>query len=143
MLSQLTDIKLKAAGIDDKDLRKSALAAFRKAGYKASLGNASQTSASNVERASSADGAADSGPSTVQILVSKLIGYHNLHTLSAIQTDRQLRRRKNENETTIQMSFYRTDPSTKPQSMEVWSLMKFGTRMCVCFPQEFRLTGCI
>src|SRR6266436_8880300 len=72
MLSQLTDIKLKAAGIDDKDLRKSALAAFRKAGYKASLGNASQTSASNVERASSADGVADSGPSTVQILVSKL-----------------------------------------------------------------------
>lgn len=70
MLSQLTDVKMKAAGIDDKDLRKSVLSAFRKAGYKASPGKASHTSASNADLSSSPDGSADPGPSTVQILVS-------------------------------------------------------------------------
>jgi hypothetical protein len=72
MLSQLTDVKMKAAGIDDKDLRKSVLSAFRKAGYKASPSTASpsHTSASNADLSSSAGGNADPGPSTVQILVS-------------------------------------------------------------------------
>jgi hypothetical protein len=70
MLSQLTDVKMKAAGIDDKDLRKSVLSAFRKAGYKASPSIASHTSASNADLSSSAGGNADPGPSTVQILVS-------------------------------------------------------------------------
>jgi hypothetical protein len=70
MLSQLTDVKMKAAGIDDKDLRKSVLAAFRKAGYKALADKATnKTSALDTETSSNADGT-EPGPSTVQILVS-------------------------------------------------------------------------
>ena len=35
MLAELTDFKLKSAGVDDKEDRKLVLAAVRKAGYKA------------------------------------------------------------------------------------------------------------
>jgi hypothetical protein len=75
MLSQLTDLKMKAAGIDDKDVRKLTLAAFRKTGYKASPGKASNSTNASTSQAgpSSTNGSAEPGPSTVQILVSTLV----------------------------------------------------------------------
>jgi hypothetical protein len=77
MLSQLTDVKMKAAGIHDKDVRKLALAAFRKAGYKTSLNKGSLA----TTEFSSADGGAEAGPSTVQILVSEQADVLSTHLL--------------------------------------------------------------
>jgi hypothetical protein len=74
MLSQLTDVKMKAAGIDDKDVRKLTLAAFRKAGYKASPNKASNsTRTPQAGPSPRTDDGAEPRPSTVQVLVSTAV----------------------------------------------------------------------
>lgn len=100
MLSQLTDVKMKAAGIDDKDLRRSALAAFRKAGYKTSP-NSKQANASQRELVLAVDQDSEAGPSTVQIIVSLLVHCRDIQFLSIKYTTRQLQPRKNGKEKTI------------------------------------------
>jgi len=61
LLGQLTDAKLKAAGVDDKETRKLVLAAIRKSGYKVSAkGPTARTSGANT----STPGGAGAGPST-------------------------------------------------------------------------------
>lgn len=55
MLAELTDLKLKAAGVDDKEERKLVLAAVRKSGYK-------QTTAASSSKQSS-----EAGPSTTTV----------------------------------------------------------------------------
>lgn len=76
MLSQLTDIKMKAAGIDDKDLRKFTLAAFRKAGYTTgkAAGNRNPSNREGpASRQSNPEAGPSAAPSTVQVIVSQFI----------------------------------------------------------------------
>ena len=102
MLSQLTDVKMKAVGIDDKDLRKSVLAAFRKAGYQASPGKVSnKLSSQKAEPSSSMDGGTEAGPSTVQVLVGPLLIDHGIQVLNSMRTNRRLHQRINVNGTVI------------------------------------------
>ncbi|KAH9938184.1 uncharacterized protein B0H18DRAFT_1205469 [Fomitopsis serialis] len=55
-LGQLTDGKLKAAGVDDKEVRKLVLAAIRKSGYKApAAGASSRNAAQNTSSPGTAD----------------------------------------------------------------------------------------
>ncbi|KAH9844273.1 uncharacterized protein C8Q71DRAFT_793820 [Rhodofomes roseus] len=55
-LGQLTDGKLKAAGVDDKDVRKLVLAAIRKSGYKVpAAGPSSRNAAQNTSTPGAAD----------------------------------------------------------------------------------------
>ena len=60
---------MKAVGIDERDIRKSVLAAFRKAGYNTSADKAT-TSSLKSEPSSSAHDSAEPEPSAGQILVS-------------------------------------------------------------------------
>ncbi|KAI0938062.1 hypothetical protein AcV7_003360 [Taiwanofungus camphoratus] len=59
LLGQLTDLQLKAAGVDDKEVRKLVLAALRKSGYKGKAAQASITTTSSAQSTPSA-----AGPST-------------------------------------------------------------------------------
>ncbi|TFY56315.1 hypothetical protein EVJ58_g7720 [Rhodofomes roseus] len=66
-LGQLTDGKLKAAGVDDKDVRKLVLAAIRKSGYKVpAAGPSSRNAAQNTSTPGAADPPAESTSAQVE-----------------------------------------------------------------------------
>lgn len=85
-LGQLTDGKLKAAGVDDKEVRKLVLAAIRKSGYKApAAGASSRNAAQNTSSPGTADppAASTSAQAEVRVLQFSLFRSSSLHKLYA------------------------------------------------------------
>lgn len=76
LLAQLTDLKLKVSGVEDKETRKLVLAAIRKAGYIAQPLRPGSEPKPKSDRSKSFDGQPVAGPSepkvsnAVQVVVS-------------------------------------------------------------------------
>jgi hypothetical protein len=132
MLGQLTELKLKAAGVDDREDRRLSIAALRKAGYigkqkKTTDGSGDIAEASNTDQKSAIAG--PSKPSTVQVLVRVQIhGEIDSSYFSLLLADRQRqqrRRRGNESVMIPQTSFYLMVPLMRRLNTAAWNSTKF------------------
>jgi hypothetical protein len=123
LLAQLTDVKLKVSGVEDKETRKLVLAAIRKAGYTAQPSGSKPKPTSDNSRSLDEPVAGPSESrvaSAVQVVVSPHPVAH--FACSSAYRPRQLSR--NENGTTTYTSSFQMDLQTKLLRTAAWSSMR-------------------
>ena len=137
-LGQLTDGKLKAAGVDDKEVRKLVLAAIRKSGYKSpAAGTLSRGAAQNTSTSSAADppSASTSTQAEVRARSFSLLCPTSLHKLYACDVYKCCSGPgRSASEMTISASFYLTGPQMMESSMAASSSRRCLMKRCVPYP---------